>query len=76
MIDRKECTIILDKNSTGFDVFDNNKLKAIEHKGHTSGGVFVYYFALYRNDKRGAFLGYYTPNEIIQEYGTYKIKYN
>ena len=32
MIYRRECTIILNENSTRFDVFDNNKLKAIQYK--------------------------------------------
>ena len=74
MIYRRECTIILNENSTRFDVFDNNKLKAIEHKGYTNGGVFINYFALYKNDKKGSYFGYYTPYELIQYYGTYTIQ--
>ena len=58
------------------DVYDNNKIKANEHKGHTSEGIAIHFFSLYRNDKKGTFFGYYTPYEIIEAYGTYQVIYN
>lgn len=76
MITIKQCVIKLDVDSTRFDVYDKNKLRAIEHKGHTSGGTVIHYFALYRNDKKGAYFGYYTPYELLQSCGTYQVIYN
>jgi hypothetical protein len=76
MIIIKPCIIELNVDSTQCGVYDNNKIKANEHKGHTSGGTPIHYYTLYKKDKKGTtFFGYYTPFEIIQHYGTYQVIY-
>lgn len=75
MIEITPCIIELDVDNSSYDVYDKNKIKANEHKGHTSGGVYIHYYTLYRNDEKSTFLCPYTPYEIIQYYGTYKVIY-
>lgn len=76
MITIRQCVIELNVNSARCGVYDENKIKANEHKGHTSGGTAIHYFALYMEDKKGSFFGYYTPFELMQLYGTYQVIYN
>lgn len=75
MITITPCIIELDVDSTRSVVYDGNKIRATEHKGQTSVGNPIYFFALYGEDEKDSFFGYYTPFELIQSYGTYQVIY-
>jgi len=76
MIKITQCTIELNVPIKKHFVFDNNKIKANEHKGYTSGGNPIHYFDIYCKDNKGEYLSAYTPNEILNSLGTYQVIYN